>query len=773
MAVTRNRAAEADLIFRAGDLPADLLRVVRFHGQEEISHLFHFTLEPVSKESELDFAKVLGQPAVLTIQGKPEARYVHGIVSRIEQTGRGVQYTHYQVELVPAVWLLTQRQNCRIFQAKSVPEIIKQVFDDGGVPSDAYRLALRNSYPPLDYCAQYRESDMDFIGRLMEEEGIFFFFVSTQTGHVLTLGDGPDVHPRIANPTTVSRRDAAFGATDEEFFSAFRMTQEIRPGAVVLRDFNPLKPAVDLTAESKGNDHPELEIYDYPAGYDDGGRGKGIAKVRLEAERATVEQATGHSDCCRLISGYTFALDGHERSAFNQDYVITAVQHYGAQPEGAGTEAVGSDGHGQATYENDVECIPKATPFRPPRTTRRPQIAGGQTALVVGPSGEEIHTDKYGRVKVQFHWDRTGKYDDKASCWVRVSQGWAGGGYGMMFLPRVGQEVIVDFLDGDPDRPIITGRVYNADQMPPLNLPAEKTRSTIKSSSSKGGGGSNEIAFEDKKGDEQLLFHAEKDLDLRVKHDRREHVGNDRHLIVARDKVEKIERDAHALVDRDQITATGRDQSLKVGKDQSIEVVGDRSLTVKGDVTEAYKANHSQEVGLNLYLKAMGVVIEGMQELTVKVGGNFIKIDSSGVTISGTQIKLNSGGVAGTGKVGKAVGAAAPLVAAIAATVGGGKDITASKKATTMDPIVAKALAAPTHKEPKEDEEEKSWLEVELIDEADEPVAGEQVMVTLPDGKVYSGRTNKDGVLKVTGVEPGATCKICFPDLDQDAWEKA
>jgi len=482
---------------------------------------------------------------------------------------------------------------------------------------------------------------------------------------------------------------------------------------------------------------------------------------------------TAHSDCRRLVAGYTFTLDGHDRAAFNQEYVLTAVQHYGSQPEAAGAEAATSGGSNQAVYENDVECIPKATPFRPPRTTPRPAISGGQTAIVVGPSGEEIHTDKYGRVKVQFHWDRAGKYDDKTSCWVRVSQGWAGGGYGMMFLPRIGQEVIVDFLEGDPDQPIITGRVYNASQMPPLDLPAEKTRSTIKSSSSKGGGGANEIRFEDKKGDEQLLLHAEKDLNFRVKNDRREHVGNDRHLVVARDKIQKVERDEHSLVDRDQITEITRDHSLKVGKNQSIEIGADRSLTVTGDVHEAYKANHSQEVGSDLYLKAMGVVIEGMKELTVKVGGSFLKIDSVGVTISGPQIKLNSGGSAGSGKMGKAVAAAAPLEAAIAATVGAGKDITASKKATAMDPIVAKALAAPTHKDPKEDEEEKSWLEVELIDEADEPVAGEKVLVTLPDGKVYTGRTGPDGVLKVTGVEKGATCKICFPDLDKDAWEKA
>jgi type VI secretion system secreted protein VgrG len=772
MAVIRNRAAEADLAFRAGKLAADVLQVVQFNGQEEISRLFHFTLELASKDGEIDFTKVLGQPATLTIVGEPETRFVNGIVCRFEQAGRSVDFTRYRAELVPTVWLLTQRQDCRIFQEKSVPDIVKQVLEDAGVPSDAFRLALQGTYTPRTYCVQYRESGWEFIARLLEEEGIFYFFEHTEAAHVLVLGDNPNAHKDVAAPAKVLFNTGGIGVTTEEAFTAFRVTQEIRPGSVVLRDFDFTHPSLDLTAEKEG-EGKALQVYDYPGGYQVKDRGTALATARLQEEQAAVKQATGRSDCRRLISGFTFTLDGHERADFNQKYLVTAVHHYGSQPQTVGAEAGAGASADQPVYENDVECIPAATPFRPARTTPRPLISGSQTAIVVGPSGEEVHTDEHARVKVQFHWDRQGQYDDKASCWVRVSQGWAGGGYGMVFLPRVGQEVIVDFLEGDPDQPIITGRVYNAEQMPPLNLPTEKTRSTIKTSSSKGGGGSNEISFEDKKGDEQLLLHAEKDLDFRVKHDRREHVGNDRHLVVVRDKIQKVERDEHSLVDRDQVTEITRDHSLKVGKNQSVEVTGDRSSTVKGDVIEAHKKNYSQEVGSDLYIKAMGLVIEGMKELTIKVGGSFLKIDSSGVTISGTQIKLNSGGAAGSGKMGKAVAAAAPLAAAIAATIGAGKDVTASKKATAMDPIVANALAAPTHKDPKEDEEEKSWLEVELVDEADEPVAGEKVLVTLPDGKVYSGRTNKDGVLKVTGVDKGATCQITFPDLDKEAWEKA
>jgi len=773
MAVIRNRAAEADLTFRVGSLDDTVLKVVQFNGTEGISQLFQFTLELASTDGEIDFAKVLGEAAMLTIQGNPEPRYVSGIVCRFEQAGRGTDFTRYRATLVPAFWLLTQRQNFRIFQDKSVPDIVKAVLEAAKVPSDSYRFALKGTYKPRTYCVQYRQSDMDFIAYLLEEEGISYYFEHKETGHVAVFGDGPDAHTDIVNPSTVLLSDEGFGTTTEEFIQACQVTQEIRSGKYTLWDYNFEKPANPaLNENSEGDAWKELETYDYPGGYTEKAVGTELAKRRREEEAVPADVMTAHSDCRRLVSGYKFTLDGHERTAFNQSYLITTVQHYGFQPQAVGAEATGGES-GQQIYENDIECIPAKYPFRPPRVTPRPTIPGTQTARVVGPSGEEIHTDKHGRVKVQFHWDRAGVTDDKASCWVRVAQAHAGSGYGCLFLPRVGQEVVVAFEEGDPDRPLITGSVYNGDQVPPYELPANKTRSVIKTNSSKGGGGSNEISFEDKKDNEQLFLHAQKDLDFRVKNDRREHIGNDRHLVVARDKIQKVERDEHSLVDRDQITEITRDQSLKVGKKQSIEIGDSRSLTVKGDVIEAYKKNHSQEVGSDLYMKAMNVVIEGMSALTIKVGGSFLKVDSSGVTISGPMIKLNSGGSAGSGTLGNAVAAAAPLAAAVAATVATGKDLTYSGQKTEMDPIVAKALGAPTHKDPAEDEEEKSWLEVELIDDADQPVAGEKVMVTLPDGKVYSGRTGPDGVLKVTGVEPNANCKITFPDLDKEAWEKA
>jgi type VI secretion system secreted protein VgrG len=331
-----------------------------------------------------------------------------------------------------------------------------------------------------------------------------------------------------------------------------------------------------------------------------------------------------------------------------------------------------------------------------------------------------------------------------------------------MFVPRVGQEVIVDFLEGDPDRPIITGRVYNAESPPPYALPDEKTKSTIKTNSSPGGSGCNELRFEDKKGEEQVLIQAEKDLDLYIKNDRREWIRRDQHLIVDRDKIEKIDRDEHGHIDRDQVVEITRDQSLKVGGKQMVEIDGTRSMTVTGDVHEWSKANHSHEVAQNIYLKATGIVIEGMKELTLKVGGSFVRVDPGGVTIKGSMLKLNSGGAAGTGQAGRAVPARKPLKSAQAANVAA-----PAAKTGPQD-------NRPTHKDPKKDEQpppEKTWIELELVDEADQPVPGEPYEVELPDGKIATGTTGADGVARVEGVEPG-TCKIRFPRLDKDAWEK-
>jgi type VI secretion system secreted protein VgrG len=500
MAVVRNLGASADITFRVGTLDETTLEVVQFEGRETVSRLFHFSLDLVSRDAWIDFDEVIGQPALVTIQGDPAPRHVSAIVCRFEQAGRGTDFTRYRAELVPAVWLLTQRKNCCIFQNLSVPDIIRQVFERASVPSDAYRFALRGDYAPRDYCVQYRESDMEFAARLLEEEGIFFFFEHSAAGHVLVMADHTDAHPAIVEPETVRLAETGYGVTSEEFLSSFRFTREIRTGAVATRDYDFTRSSLTLAAEAEAAVHPELEAYDYPGGFQEIERGAGLAKVRLAEEQAATEVAFGRSDCRRLVCGYTFLFDGHERSSFNGRYLITAATHRGSQPqvlvqESGGAAAPDAEG---PLYENELECIPAGRPFRPPRVTPRPIIAGSQTATVVGPAGEKAWPDEYGRVKVQFHWDRLGQRDERSSCWVRVSQNWAGQGWGGMFLPHIGQEVIVDFLEGDPDRPIITGRVYNADNMPYLALPENKLKSVIRDDYG------NQMIFDATPGDEHI-----------------------------------------------------------------------------------------------------------------------------------------------------------------------------------------------------------------------------------------------------------------------------
>lgn len=397
-------------------------------------------------------------------------------------------------------------------------------------------------------------------------------------------------------------------------------------------------------------------------------------------------------------------------------------------------------GQGGTEYKAEVRTIPSEVPFRPQRDTPRPVIHGTQTAIVVGPKGEELYTDKYGRVKVQFHWDRDGAYDENSSRWIRVSQGSAGGQYGMMFLPRVGQEVVVDFLEGDPDRPLITGRVYNNDLMPPYKLPDEKTKSTIKTHSSKGGGGTNEICFEDAKDKEQILIYAQKDLHIRVNETRVENVDKDRHLTVKENKFELVKKKKHAEVTLD--------FNEKVG--------GNFSLDVAGDIGQKVGGKLSCDVGADLYLKcAKNVVVEAAQGLTLKCGGNFVKIDSSGVTILGTKIKLNSGGAAG---MSTAATVATPEKTLVADTATPGRDVTYTATPDEVEPV-------------KLEERDTSWVEIELVDEQGQPWPGEPYEITYPDGKIRQGYLDDKGQAYI-GLPKPIAAQVSFPKLDAEAWEQ-
>ncbi len=567
--------------------------VVRFEGTEAISDMFHFDVLVTTVDHDIRLADVVGKNATFTIQpaeGTP--RYVSGIVARFRHVEDGKNVSVYHATLVPKVWRLRNRKDSRIFQELTVPDILKKVLEGAGLSGKEFRLALSTEYSPREYCVQYRESDMDFISRLAEEEGICYFFEHTDSSHVLVFADAKDASVPITSPDTIAFRATLGAMARSESISRFSCTEEVQPGKVTLSDYNFKKPGLSLVSNKSGSLDSDLEVYDYPGEYDLPGDGSALAQVRLEEWQARRVIADGESGCIRLTPGYLFTLSDRARDDENREYLITRVVHKGSQPQMG--EAATGDTMG---YSNTFQCIPSDVPYRPERRTQRPAIKGVQTAIVTGPDGEEVHTDEHGRVKVHFHWDRVGAMDDKSSCWVRVSQIWAGAGWGAMWIPRIGHEVVVDFIEGDPDRPLIVGRVYHGANVPPYPLPAEKTKSTIKSNSSKGGGGSNELRFEDKKGQEEIYLHGQKDWTIRILHDEDADVGNDATLHVGHDQEERVDNDRSASIGANEHLDVGGDRDERIDGGDTLSVGKNRSVTVSGAHSETVGDAQSVSVG--------------------------------------------------------------------------------------------------------------------------------------------------------------------------------
>jgi len=743
----RRLAREADFTFvvEAGD--SGELKVTEFSGTEGISELYCFRVELCADDDHLDLAAMLGQPCRLEIarrDGGEPVRYVHGMVRRFERTGAGSGLTHYAAEIVPVHWYLTKQHRCRIFQQHncpdmSVPGIVAKVFAEAGLPQDSYRVELRDTYEPREYVVQYRESDLHFISRLMEEEGIFYYFEHTADGHRMVIADRSAACPIDATASEAVFRQSTGLAGDAEHVYELRDRCQIQTGSVTLDDFDFKRPPLDLQTHAVAERFTALELSDYPGRYLDRPLGERYARIRLEEEQCARRVLNLRANARTFRPGYRFTLAEHALEALNREYLVTRIEHRGRQSQSGQEEVVGNVP--EQSYDAKATVLPSDIVYRPPCVTPRPAVQGSQTAIVVGPQDEEIYTDAYGRVKVQFHWDRAGAYDEHSSCWIRVSQGLAGGQYGMQFLPRVGQEVIVDFLEGNPDCPIITGRVYNNDHMPPYKLPEEKTRSGIKTRSTKGGGGANEIRFEDAKGKEQLFLHASRDMHVRVKHDQVETVESCRHATVCGNEYELVGKSRHTHVKLDLNEAVDGSISLKVGADVGEEIAG----------------SHSETVANRHYLKAgQSVVIEAGAELTLKVGGNFVKIDAGGITILGKMVDINSGGSSGQGTAVTLEEAETPAPA----------DKTEPGHDTRYgaEPVDGGA-------NPDEEEKRTSWIELAMVDELGRPWPGEPYEIKTPDGKLLHGSLDKNGLAHVELREPG-TCEICFPNIDAAAWEK-
>ena len=499
---------------------------------------------------------------------------------------------------------------------------------------------------------------------------------------------------------------------------------------------------------------------------------KNTAKYWIDELDSRCTNATGRSDCPTITAGHRFTLKDHPNRDLNKTYTIVTASHSAQQSPSYASDEVPNE-----PYTNIFTCIEQGAGkpgFRPTRVTKKPTVLGSQTAMVVGPAGDEIFTDKFGRVKVQFHWDRDGTNDAASSCWVRVVQTWAGNKWGSMHIPRVGMEVLVHFLEGDPDQPIVTGCVYNPMSMPPYTLPEHKTKSTIKSNSTTGGGGFNEFRFEDKKGSEQVFLHAQKDQDIRVRADRRELIGNDRHLIVYRDKREKVKRDKHIIIERDEMEKIERDLHREVGGKIAYKTGQSVSHEIGTELNEKIGSSHYQDVGQTIYLKAgMNVVIEAGMQITLKAAGSFIDINPAGVVISGPLVLINSGGSAGTATPGMLVPPTKPEEAHIADNADpGSKAPTYKNQVRAMPPAIVPSYTAPWHNPDDPNNEKKlSWIEIELKDEDGDPVPGEKYRVTLPDGTtVAEGTLDEKGFARVSNIDPGS-CKVTFPRLDGRSWK--
>ncbi|MFO0698085.1 MAG: type VI secretion system tip protein TssI/VgrG [Nitrospira sp.] len=566
-------------------LGKDVLLLRGFSGRESLSQLSAFDLDLLSKDPEIKFEDIIGKRVTLRVTlSQDKERYFNGFISRFVQTGAQTGMANYRATMVPWLWFLTKTTDCRIFQNKTIPDIVQQIFKEYGFTD--VKAKLQGTYEPRDYCVQYRETDYNFVARLMEQYGIFYFFEHEKEKHTLVLTDNPDAHQPCPEQPKAKWNPQGSKSLTEDVVGTLEVEKIFRPGKYALTDYNFETPStsllseIDTTITVGGN--TKYEVYDYPGEYEKKAQGKTLVKLRMEEQEVKHLSVTGTSSCRAFATGYRFDFEDYSRADLNQAYVLTAVSHSATVGD---TYTTGRASDGSSAYTNAFVCIPHKVPFRPPQITPKPIVQGPQTAVIVGPTGEEIYSDKYGRVKAQFHWDREGKNDENSSCWMRASQNWAGKQWGGIFVPRIGQEVIVEFLEGDPDRPIITGRIYNAEQMPPYALPANQTQSGVKSNSSKGGGGSNEWRFEDKKGSEEIYLHGQKDWNIVIENDKSQSIGHDESLTVGNNRTKKV--------GVDQSEDIGSNKTIHVGANHTESIDANKTLTVGGNHTETISGNET------------------------------------------------------------------------------------------------------------------------------------------------------------------------------------
>jgi len=611
----------------------DVLLFHRMTATEALGRLFQFDLDLLSKDPNIKFEDLLGQNVTVRLElPQDKTRYFNGFVSRFSLSGSLGDLSLYTATMHPWLWFLTRTADCRIFQDMTVPDIIKQVFRDLGFTD--FEEALGGTYRKWTYCVQYRETDFNFVSRLMEQEGIYYYFKHEKDKHTLVLADSVSSHEPFPGyekipffpPDEHLRRE-------EHHIHEWTVSQEVQPGIYALDDYDFERPKANLLVKSsipRSHVRSKMEIFDYPGEYTQTGDGETYVRARIEELQAEYEQVEGQSNARGLSVGSLFQLVEFPRQDQNREYLVVSATHElesDAYTSGLTAEV-------EDVYSCGFTALHSKQPYRQPRTTPKPMVQGPQTAVVVGPAGEEIYTDKFGRVKIQFHWDRYGKFDENSSCWVRVSHPTAGKGWGAVQIPRIGQEVIVDFLEGDPDQPIITGRVYNANQMPPFELPGAGMVSGMKSNTTPGGGGYNEISMDDTKDQEAITVHGQYDMNTTVEHDQTNTVNNDLVETIKNNTTIKITDGNYS---HDVIIGTA-DYHVQSALTEKYDATQD--TTVKGDLTVK-----STTGAIAVSADASHVKIDAATKITLHTGASTIEMDAGGnIKIDGVNITINGSG---------------------------------------------------------------------------------------------------------------------------------
>lgn len=608
-------------------------------GREELGRMFAYKLEVLSENGALALDTILGQNVTIKVEFPDDrVRYFNADVIQFRQLTKSVdKYFCYEAQLRPRLWFLTRTADCKIFQNKSVPDIIKLILDELGITD--VKKSLSKTYNPREYCVQYNETDFDFISRLMEEEGIYYYFEHENAKHTLVLADSASAHSSLPQKDTLPFM-LRKGGYAEDLIYDWTVQQQVESGKWAQLDYDFVKPRADLKTQSvigRTHGHASMEVFAYPGGYLETSVGSPLARTRVEELQVPWELVEGKTTAVTMATGKLFKLSGYARADQNREHLVIAsdveVRMEIDTAAAAGTEVL--DSKAGVYFDCKFEAISSQRPFRTASTTPKPVVKGPQTAMVVGKSGEEIWTDQYGRVKVQFHWDRLGEKNENSSCWLRVAQVWAGKQWGAIHIPRIGQEVIVDFLEGDPDQPIVTGRVYNSEQKVPYDLPANQTQSGLKSRSTKEGTAElfNELRFEDKKDEEQIYFHAQKNFDRVVENNDTLKVGfekkdaGDQTIDIYNNRTVTLEKGHDKL----QIKEGNRTELIDKGNDELTIAQGNKTITIS-------------QGNLTIKIDAGKASIEAAQEILLKVGESTITIKPSAIEMSSVNVKTTANG---------------------------------------------------------------------------------------------------------------------------------